>query len=131
MPWLAVRASEIYRYSVQTSPFGNDPLREHRRVVQEQLQAGPPPRVELDTTVFTRSPLREFVAEAQRDVVYGLKPLGQLAESIKTVNTPAYSRGEYTLYQSDGLSVRVDLGPLMWQHTERRPSLGGQIDTYA
>lgn len=126
-----MRASEIYRYSVQTSPFGADPLREHRRALQQQLQAGPPPRVELDTTAYTSSPLREFVDEARRDVVYGLKPLGQLAESIKTVNTPAYSRSEYTLYQDDGLRVRVDLGPLMWQHTERGPSLGGQIDTYA
>ena len=112
-----MRATEIYRYPVQTSAFEADPLRERRRVVQQDFAAGPRPEVQLDTTMFSSSPLQDFVAEARRDVYYGLKPLGQLAESVKAVHTPAYSRGSYTMYEGEGLRVSVDLGPLMWQHT--------------
>ncbi|QPF71807.1 hypothetical protein G8A07_01915 [Roseateles sp. DAIF2] len=126
-----MRASEIYRYPVQTSSFGTDPLRERRRVVQEEFAAGATPPVRLDTTSFTSSPLQDFIDEAQHDVYYGLKPLGQLAESVKAVHTPAYSRGQYTLYEGDGLRVRVELGPLMWQHTERGGTIGGLVDTFA
>lgn len=126
-----MRATEIYRYPVQTSAFEADPLRERRRVVQQDFAAGPRPEVQLDTTMFSSSPLQDFVAEARRDVYYGLKPLGQLAESVKAVHTPAYSRGSYTMYEGEGLRVSVDLGPLMWQHTERGGGLGRMIDTFA
>lgn len=126
-----MRASEIYRYPVQTSSFAADPLRERRRAVQEDFAAGAKPEVQVDTTMFSSSPLQDFIAEAKRDVYYGLKPLGQLAESVKTVHTPAYSRGSYTMYEGDGLRVQVDLGPLMWQHTQRGGTIGGLVDTFA
>lgn len=126
-----MRASEIHRYPVQSSAFQVDPLRERRRVVQQEFAAGPKPAPALDTTPFDSSPLRDFVAQARRDVASGLRPLGQLPESVKAIHTPAYSRGSYTMYEGEGLRVQVELGPLLWQHTQRGSGLGQLIDTFA
>jgi hypothetical protein len=128
---MAVRTSDIYRYPLQTSAFATDPLPERRQLVQQEFDAGPSAVVHLDTTVFDSSPLQDFVDQAQQDVIYGLNPLGQLAESVKAVHTPSYTRGQYQMVSGEDLRVTVELGPLLWHHTERGSAAGQLIDTFA
>lgn len=128
---MAVRTSDIYRLPLQTSAFAVDPLTERRQLVRQEFAAGPRAVAQLDTTVLASSPLQDFVDQARHEVVYGLNPLGQLAESIKAVHTPGYSRGQYQMVSGEDLRVTVELGPLLWHHTERGSRAGQLIDTFA
>lgn len=128
-PAFALRASEIYRHPLQTSAFGSDPLAERRRVVREEYAAGPPPETRLDTTLFASSPLLDYRAELRAAMTRGDYP--QPAPSVKALSTPGYSRSQYILHEGGGLRVRVELGPLMWQHTERGLGAGQYIDVFA
>lgn len=125
-----MRASEIYGYPLQTSAFGSDPLAERRRVVREEYAAGPPPEVRLDTTLFASSPLLDYRAELRAAMTRGDFGL-PATPSVKAIATPSYSRGSYLLHEGADMRVRVELGPLMWQQTERGSSVGGWVDTFA
>lgn len=113
--------SEILAAPLQTSAFAEDPLRQHRTVVKQQVMAGPPPSVTLQLSPFVvlGSPEAAYQAQVKADVTYGRRPLGQMDPPVDSIATPSYSRGSYTPVDGPDLSVTVQLGPLLWNHVER------------
>lgn len=128
-----MRLSEIIATPLQTSAFAESPLRQHRQVVEQQLHQGPPPsvQVQLSPWLGEASPAQALRADAQRDVTYHLNPLGQLAEPVDAVHTPSYTRGQYRPVEGPDLSVRVELGPILWSHVERGSPAARLLDVQA
>jgi len=95
------------------------PLHQWRAAQQAAMLADRPPPVQLDITLLERSPLREGIEQARRDLVYDFKPLGVRRGAVSDIATPGYSRGSYTLVAGPGLQIQVELGPLMWNRVSR------------
>lgn len=95
------------------------PLQQWRSDNQAAMLAERRQRVELDTTLFENSPLRERIAQVRHDLVYDFKPLGLQQGRLSDIATPSYSRGSYTLVADPGLQIQVDLGPLLWNRVSR------------
>jgi hypothetical protein len=116
--------------AVDSSPSAGY-LQQYRQDVQQRFKRGSTPPEPLDTTALAASPIRRFNAEAERDLVYSPKPLGQALPPLKQASTPAESRGNYKMVDQPGLHISVDLGPMLWQHTERGEGLGRHLDVFA
>ncbi|UXH79280.1 hypothetical protein [Roseateles amylovorans] len=131
--WDGLKLSDILGAPLQTSAFAEDPLRQHRATVSQQFMAGPPPSVVLQLSPFLTngSPLDQFVGEAQADVVYGRRPLGQMAPPVDQVQTPSASRGRYTATDGPDMTVWVELGPVLWNHVERGSDAARLLDISA
>jgi hypothetical protein len=124
-----LRAAEIssQQHALEAALTENSPLHKYRQLIEQQGVDSRPPPVQLDTTMYVSSPLKDFAAEVKRDLVYNLRPMLQLPEPVSTVHTPPYSRGTYTMHSDPGLRLTVDLGPILWMHAERGAPGIGQV----
>lgn len=108
-------------------------MREYRARVQQAMQQGPEPSVQLRLSPFigTGSPLEAARAQARSDVTYGRHPLGQEAPPVSRIETPPYSHGSFTAVSYPDLSVQVALGPVLWSHVERAGGTPHVLDVTA
>jgi len=95
------------------------PLRQYEQQVRQHGVDPAPQPAPLDTTMFSSSPLQDLRAQIRNELIYDPKPLVPQAEPVSTVHTPPWSHGSHRMLTEPGLSLSVDLGPLLWIHADR------------
>lgn len=121
-----MRAVEIFNPRIWSSP-----LQQYRGRLQQRMFESSEPPVELKTSPFQSSPIRDMNAAAQANLQAGHFAGTRVPPALKSQPTPGYSRGTYVLHEGPGLQVYEDLGPMMWTHVTRQATVGSHLDVYA